>query len=177
MIGKFLEQIISNPANLIAMFSLLVALLASEIALRQAYINREKLRLDLYDKRFKVYTNVLNIYQQLIKYIPSTESQDKLESIHIDFIMTLHESTFLFDKSSGIFELLVEMNDKVFLIKGHKEHGQKIARIDPKVFTKYHEEFQQSLNWFGREGINKLQILLEPYLNFHKIKSISFWGW
>ncbi len=159
----------------IAYLSLIISLCAAWAAIHQFYINKENLRLNLYDKRFKIYSNVLDIYQELIMYSPSTESKDKLELIHKNFILTLHESMFLFDKSSGICELLKEMNDKVFLIKGNKEYGKEFVGCDPNFVIEKHEEFQQALLWFGSDGILKLGNLLEPYLTFHKITKPTFW--
>ncbi len=131
----------------------------------QFRINKNKLRLDLYNKRFEIYTRTIDFYQILLGYDVAKSSENDL--VHKNFIKACRESQFLFKKNSGIYEMLNEMHSKAFKIIGFKEHGKELVDA-PDVFMKQNQEMQDALKWL-MDIIPKLEEALAPYLDFHKI--------
>ncbi len=70
---------------------LILSIFLAYIAFQQMATNRNKLRLDLYTKRFEVYLSVLKFYQELIENGSSKET-------HLDFIAKKESAKFLFSK-------------------------------------------------------------------------------
>ena len=125
------------------------------IAYQQMKTNKNKLKLDLYNKRFEIYTNALKFYQELIGEEVSKET-------HLKFINSKEASIFLFSKDIEIYKLLDEMHSKSFKVIGFKKHGKDIA-CDPAVFLKSNNEMQQVLSWFN-EQVPELRKKMQRYL-------------
>ena len=154
---------------LIAWTPIVISLFLLVITYRQAKINEEKLRLDLYNRRFEIYSSALDYFQALLLYDASQSLQADLLILRKDFVKSCEESQFLFDKKSGVYELLKEMHSKSFVRTGFKETSQVLANagaVDEVIqgFTKSEE----TLSWFS-DAISKLKDKMSPYLNFHKI--------
>ena len=142
-----------------------VAIFAGYIGLRQAKISRDKLRLDLYNRRFDIYEKTLLFYQSITNYDGS--EHEPFSSKHRDFIKAMKESQFLFDPKSGIYKTLLEMHEDAFKIIGFKRHGQEVSRADPVVFSQMHTDMQNALTGFAFQ-IDAIEKAIAPYLNFHK---------
>ena len=85
--------------------ALLVSLLSFSIA-------SERLRLDLYNKRFDIYVRTVKMYQALMK-----SNEDEIsDSLLADFILASREAQFLFGRNSGVYALLIRLNAASFTI-------------------------------------------------------------
>jgi hypothetical protein len=153
---------------LIAVTPIFIAAFVAFIACWQSRINRNKLRLDLYNRRFDVYSKALEFFIFLLSYNPSNISTEVCKNLHKDFIKALRESKFLFDDKSNVHNILKQMNDKAFLIIGLKEQGGALAKADPLEFNKMNEQSLEAMHWFN-EAIPKLEKAMARYLNFHKL--------
>lgn len=149
----------------IAFTPILISLLVAWIAGQQSRISKEKLRLDLYEKRFAVYENSLAFYQVLIggKKLISSGSFPVLQN---NFIKSYRESQFLFRDDSKIFELLGEIHTQSFQITGLAEVGKDIA-TDPDTLLKMSDKRDEALASLNKT-IRELELALALYLNFHK---------
>ncbi|WP_144409075.1 hypothetical protein [Photobacterium halotolerans] len=125
------------------------------IAYQQMAINKRKLNLDLYNKRFSVYTDTLRFYQELVGEKVSQET-------HRSFIASKEASRFLFSEDPSIFKLLDLMHSESFKITGFKKHGKELSRTPE--FVKGVEISQEKLFWFG-EQLTELKNKMSPYLN------------
>jgi hypothetical protein len=76
-----------------------IAVIVAIIAYQQWRVNREKLRLDLYNRRFDIYLRCLNLHEQLIGH----GSPD--ENLLDPFFRAFRESRFMFP-DSGVQDLL-----------------------------------------------------------------------
>ena len=76
------------------------------IAYQQLDTNRKKLKLDLYNKRFEVYSVALEFYQELTGNGASTDLVRK-------FIKKKEAAQFLFSEDPSIYSLLNEMHEKM----------------------------------------------------------------
>jgi hypothetical protein len=89
-----------------------VAAYVARISCLQWKNNQEKLRLDLYERRFAIYMHVLDFHRELLRW-GDTEDQKSLEQ---PFTRAVRESKFLFPESSGVYEFLEEFSSHAFYI-------------------------------------------------------------
>jgi hypothetical protein len=143
-----------------------LAAIAAWIAYRQSRINEEKLRFDLYNKRFEVYRSTV----EFVNALHFLESAESVDAKHIAFVKSVWESEFLFDRSSGIHQLLNEMNSGSFKVLKFKETSAALQGM-PQEQLKLYEDRMKSLEACGN-GLGTLRRLMMPYLYFPSV-SIS----
>lgn len=144
----------------------LVALFVAWVAWRQFKLGRDKLRLDLYERRFAVYERTLAFYNALIGDSKALQSENFLQ-LHLDFIRVCRESQFLFESDTGIFQLLEDLQSRAFKVTGFKVHGHMVAD-DPTTLLKMSKDATDALSYFDT-AIKTLEIKMTPYLNFRKV--------
>ncbi len=125
--------------------TIFIAAFVAFINLNQWRISRDKLRLDLFNRRFDVYLRVLDYYQEFFKVegVPS-------DSITTSFIKAVRESRFIFPKASGIFEFLEEFWHRA------DKFAKNIARRDGDA--------EWILNTMAT-----LETKMEPYVKFKNL--------
>ncbi|WP_105199497.1 hypothetical protein [Pseudoalteromonas sp. T1lg10] len=136
-------------------FAIILALVLAYVAYQQMVINRDKLRLDLYNKRFDVYTTTLKFYQELISDGVSSET-------HKSFIEQKEAAKFLFSQNPSIYLLLDELHEKSFKVKAYKEN--KEFKNSPELYAELVKESNNVVTW-SNHAIKELSKKLEPYLN------------
>jgi hypothetical protein len=145
-----------------AVSTTIVAAYVAVISRRQWKINQEKLRFDLYNRRFEIYLTVLNFYQALALWDGSAEQI----ALEMPFLRAYRESMFLFPPKSGVYELLTEF----------QRHSYNITK-----FEKFRPMFQNagilpaktidrinSLDWILR-SIETLEEKMKPFISFHRL--------
>jgi hypothetical protein len=140
-----------------------VAVASWYIAHWQASISEEKLRFDLYEKRFSVYSRAVDYLQSLVSW----KGSDEDHAAHRLFIKAKLESVFLFPNSE-IPTLLEKMHLDASKVMGLKEHGKELA-ADPPSFTEFYNQGMAGLSNFGL-GVTELQREMAPYLNFELMR-------
>jgi hypothetical protein len=153
---------------LIAVTPICIAAFVALIVFWQSRINKNKLRLELYNRRFDIYSKALEFFIFLLSYNPNNVSTESCKNLHKDFIKAFRESKFLFDDKSNVYSILKQMNDKAFLIIGFKEQGAELAKADPEEFNKMNERSLEAIQWFS-EAISKLEKAMARFLNFHEL--------
>jgi hypothetical protein len=149
--------------------TVLVAGIVAGITYQQWKINREKIRLDLYNRRFDVYASFLNLYNALTENRHTTFT-DEFAPIYRDFIKAQRESQFLFDPESGVYKILENVQAQSLAIILFEE------KIESGEITKGTEQYDR----MEQQAHNAKMVLLitfretlekaiAPYLNFHKI--------
>jgi hypothetical protein len=147
---------------MISYFALLVSIMAACAAVYGAYINNEKLRLDLYNKRFEVYSTTIDFYQALMGWKVSDENQ----RIYLKFIKSFLESRFLF--KPDVYKLLGQMRIKADLIIGFKEHAATTYAGMPDELVKEHKRMLEALaDW--NKNIDEISQLMLKYLDFQEL--------
>ena len=135
---------------------ILMAAFLAYIAWQQMLTNKNKLKLDLYNKRFEIYTDTLKFYQELM-------TEEVTKSTHIKFINSKEASMFLFSEEPSIYKLLEQMHSESFKIIGFKKHGKELSG-SPKEFLKSSEGAQKTLQWFNEQMPN-LRNKMQQFLN------------
>lgn len=144
----------------------LVACSVAVIACLQLSTNRQKLRLDLYNRRFDIYVKTIEFYQALSSYDPLNKNE--FLEIRKRFSRAVKESQFLFDDASGIFLKLDELHATSFKVSGFKEKGGTVLNAGGhKEFLEMSMAADSVLMQFSKE-ISILEKAFKKYLNFHK---------
>lgn len=148
------------------LITLLISGFVAWITHQQLKTNQEKLRLDLYNRRFDIYAKTLNFYHALLEYDASKKAST-FSSLHNEFIKSQREAQFLFDRNSQIFQILEELHSKSFKIIGFKEDGKKTISC-PEMLSKMAAEMTEAFSFFDL-SIKKLEVAMARYLDFHKV--------
>ena len=124
---------------------------------------REKLRLDLYNRRFDVYASTMAYMQALIVWEPVTQSE-RIQQRKA-FIRAMFESDFLFEDNPCIPALLEELNKRSFpMVDFYQRNGEPRAMQLPDFAQKL-ERNEAHVRWI-LEARQSLKTMLTPYLGF-----------
>jgi len=137
-------------------------------------IASSKARLDLYNKRFAIYTTALEYYQVLWG-----KSDASLKVSEANMIKAFRESKFLFKKSDGIYGTLEKIKDAGAMATGIKERieiMEKEVSADGRALTKSRENRSAALQRF-EDNLKTLEQQLEKYLRFKTASGWSFLPW
>jgi len=170
LLYKLMQSISVN--RWISYVTVIVAAVVAFATIGQWLVNRSKLRLDLYDRRFEIYSKTLAFYQIVSWFNPlksSDEDRTKYEVLQIDFIRSHRESQFLFSKKSGIYHLLNEFQKKANSIYQYRESRWERGTKDTK--RENENEFESNKEWMGN-FLPQLEKALKPYLKFQKIAGV-----
>lgn len=126
------------------------------IAYQQLETNRNKLKLDLYIKRFEVYSVSLTFYQELTADGASKE-------LAREFIEKKESAKFLFSTEPSIYSLLNEMHEKSFKINAVKTNRDDLES-NSEVMVLLAKDATEAANWFG-PAIKELSQKMEKFLN------------
>jgi hypothetical protein len=152
---------------------------AACVALAAWRTSREKLRLDLYNRRFDIYSRTLDLLHILETWNPSEREKNSASLEHSAelvkaqqaFVKASREAQFLFDDASRIHKLLERMHADVIAVIGFKRDiGPKLRGAE---LVAENQKFIERLN-----RVNAAAPLLEKgmkkYLDFH---ALSTWRW
>jgi hypothetical protein len=159
-----IESIPKNPDSCIAILSAclvpLVAIVTTYIAWQQFRISRNKLKLDLYDKRYDFYSKLYSLIEEI--HIKAEMPMTAL----VEFRKNYSLGTFLFD--SKIRVVIEQVYTKSFR---HEQIKDKLYRNDGtmKEFKSENEmnalvnEKVEILDWFLKLDFVNLQNLFRKY--------------
>jgi hypothetical protein len=151
-----------------------IAFIAVCIAFFQLKTNRNILRLGLYNRRFEIYSKLIDLCTELPDLKPfekmpqeDKENLDKWKSSVKSFTKYYRESKFLFKEDSEIHSILKDISDKLQSIIQAKEEESKLTNEDIERFTVLLNESQEAKNLIEGGMLKKLEAAMKPYLNFH----------
>ncbi len=142
---------------------IVVTVFVAVIGWLQWKTSSEKLRLDLYNRRFDIFSNTVNFYQKVTGAWAASDIEAK--DTRLRFIKSCLEANFLFDNDSGIQELLNEIDIKSSHVIAMKEG--LFTGMPRELLMIEHEKFMSELEWI-RNAMPRLQEKMSRYLNFHK---------
>ncbi len=154
---SFWIDLISRVVTPVA--AIVVAIYVAQISKRQLQTSQEKLRLDLYQRRYEIYLRVLDFHMALWQ-----QDEPKLNVLHVLFMKAFWESKFLFPKESGIYDFLDNYNTRTSRVRVYR------SEIPPRSDVSLEERAQlaKDQKWI-MNCIGILDEKLGPYLNFHSI--------
>jgi len=143
----------------VPVLTMLIAASVALIAYYQWKTNREKLRFDLYQRRFEIYLRVLDFHFAIWQ-----QDEPKLDLLHVPFMKAFWESKFLFPEESGIYEFLDEYNLRTSRVRVYRSQIPPRSDLTPEERAQLIED-----NIWIKDCIGILEEKLGPYLNFHSI--------
>lgn len=120
-------------------------------------MTKNKLKLDLYNRRFEIYTRVLN-YCNLFM-MGDSKGVDYPEK-KINFIVAFRESNFLFESNSGIYEIIKDLMQTCSFIEFYHANEKGITFDNNK-----HDDVISKQNSI-EEKLITLEKAMSPYLKF-----------
>lgn len=153
-------------AYLSALLTPVIGILGVIIAYQQWRISKNKIKLELYEKRFAVYEATLLFYQNIMVCNAETIKTYEFNVAHKAFIKASREAQFLFSKGSGIFQLLEKWHNYSFKVIGFKESA-KVMVTHPEEFLRMQKECNDALGFF-ESSLKQLEQSLIPYIHFQK---------
>jgi hypothetical protein len=150
--------------NALGWVALFVSVGSLSVAFLAAWSNRERLRFDLYNKRFDIFIAAVNFSNAMSVWSGSEEQIKTRQS----FILAVNESRFLFSRESQVFSILSEINEKSFKKFGI-ETLRPYADAMPREFMGQVNDSIDAMNWIVFSAIPLLTEKMRPYLNFHQL--------
>ncbi|MBT6046328.1 MAG: hypothetical protein HOG49_05845 [Candidatus Scalindua sp.] len=131
----------------------------------QKIISEEKLKLELFDKRFKVFESTRDLFQQILQ-LGKVDRQEarKFRQLTMDAI-------FLFDVEIHDY-LEKEVHIKALRLNNIVKEYDPLPVSTKK--TKLHKERVEIVDWFRGEYF-ELQYLFSPYLKFREWEGYKSW--
>lgn len=117
---------------------------------RQVNINKQNLKLSLYEKRYSIYESTLNFLKAFLLLSLSKKSDDKMAISLVEYKIQVHQSTFLFDDE--VEKYLLEILNKA------SSMSCKIQR---------NQEYIEDIEWIEKQVVEARNIF-KPYLKFKK---------
>jgi hypothetical protein len=132
-----------------------IGLFAASIAYRQWRTAQNKLKYDLFDKRFKV-------FRQCCVFVSSVVSNGKvLEEDRINFVRQTIEARWLFDKKTDIY-LTKGINQKAIDLQGLQNLSE--GGLDDAAREENEQKQLEIKSWFNNQ-FTVLEERFESYLN------------
>jgi hypothetical protein len=147
---------------MISLLAVLVSIVTACILLYAAYINDEKIRLNLYNKRFEVYSVTIDFYQALSDLKYDQELPTNFNNMHLKFIKSCLESHFLFKQD--VYDVFKKMNQSAHDVIADKQHAKDDAEVGKILYV---EGRKASEYW--NEKSEALGELLFEYLDFQEL--------
>jgi hypothetical protein len=150
-----------------AICTIIIASIVAWISRQQWIINREKFRLDLYNRRFEVYVAALEYYRALFVEPEGREIKD----IQAAFVKAYREARFLFPDELDVLSLLGEFQKRANEILSFADPNNKnmLSGMDSLQKIQIGERHTQNIKWMD-ESLPKLEEKIAPYLNFRGYK-------
>jgi hypothetical protein len=150
--------------NFFAFVAVIVSGATFSVALLQWKLAEQKLRLDLYNRRYEIYMAIYAFYTALIGWKGSDEDKAARDR----FFKAKNEAQFLFSPESGVEALYDELHKKSLKVTSFKENPE-MYRSDSKLMMTSFEESNRILLKDFDEGLTRLKKAVAPYMSFHKI--------
>jgi hypothetical protein len=163
----------------LSVMAILIAVASACFAGATAWMSREKLRLDLYNRRFNVYSQTLDFYHALLEWKPtelekaetSLRDSPELRTTQRAFIKASREAGFLFQDESGIQKQLEEMHsDSIGIIGDLRDLLPKL--IGTREFFSENQKCDDRLKRL-HDAIPSLEQKMSAYLDF---QTLLVWG-
>lgn len=135
------------------------------VALAQMKIASAKTRLELYNKRFNIYTCALDYFQAAWG-----KSDKPAETHQREFIRCYRESQFLFEDRDGVYETLTNIKDAGAQAIGLEKMIHELESSptsDPRVAASCREKRMEHLGSFER-SLMTLEKQLSKYIRFER---------
>ena len=137
----------------------LIAIIVGYIAYQQYLLAKRKIRLDLFEKRFRVFIETKNILGLFLR-------DARLDNNDIrKFNLNCAERKFIF--KSDINEYIDKILKEALLISNRTDYIQK-NKVDNEYFSKAANEANEYMDWIIKE-LDIIEIRFKKYLDFRNL--------
>jgi hypothetical protein len=152
------EMVLKYAPPIVTVF---IAAGVAYIAFRQYRTAKEKLRLDLYNRRFDIYSTTLSLYNELIVW----EGTKEQKALQMPFIKAFRESQFLF--SRDVYEVLERFQKNAFVIIMFENVKPMLSSLGEEGM----KQVEKRTNAVNEISISlpEIELRMAPFLDFHKI--------
>lgn len=151
-----------------AFITLVIGTIAAYIAFQQHKVNHDRLRLDLFDRRIKVYDRLIDALKTIVH---DGDREKKKHEIRGALIESMNESQFLFgDDITKYISHIWDVHRKIVRID-LSLNGKKSVPVEPKR-EKLCDDLQK-LEEYLYAQITEAASVFSHYLKF---KSLDFWS-
>jgi hypothetical protein len=157
-----IRHLLETPDLWNKMLTIAIAAFVAIVGVLQWTLSIRKFRYDLYNRRLDIYVSVVVFYRRLIGDLKDTNPTT--QEIRDKFFSSMLEAQFLFDRRSGIYELLAELDYRSFNMIYLKSPDERPA-FEGEYMVKQSTTFTSDLNWIN-DAMPKLAIRMAPYLTF-----------
>lgn len=130
--------------NLSRLFIPVIAFAGIYIAWQQFTANREKIRFELYEKRFKIYSTIIHFMDTLL-----WAGSDSLTEEYIEFNLACHEAEFILPESIN-----VELRKLKNHVRSWKNINRRLAHLNKS------EENDEKID-FAKKEIMEIESIIE----------------
>jgi hypothetical protein len=152
------------------MIATVISAVALVVSAFSFFVASERFRLDLYNKRFDIYVRTVTFYQYFMKS-ETDKTDEHFFKLTSDFIIATRESRFLFSPKSGVYDQLNKLKEAYFVIRGNDELTPDGMPTD--VLLNRHKQRSDALSLWNFGGIERLEDLMSPYLDYHYNVSVT----
>jgi hypothetical protein len=157
-------------ATLVAgLFFILAAVIAWWSVQRQIgateRIEATRIRLDLYNRRYRIFESIFDFYEALIGWTGTPEQRAAQKR----FFTASQEAAFLFKPKSGIADALKRLHEESAKVIGFKEYGEDYMSGGTAFYLEQFQKANHVLLVDFDAALVKLKAELGDYLNFHTI--------
>jgi hypothetical protein len=139
-----------------------IAGLVAWITRRNSEIARQKLRLDLYERRYAVYREARRFRDSVTLW-----NREPTVTIAESFVELAEQARFLFPPDSGVASYLEEMAKHAHFVLNF-EIRYRSSDATPEEQARLAEQKAEHDYWLAR-SMPELERRMGPYLNFHSI--------
>jgi hypothetical protein len=143
-----------------AILTIIIAIGVALIGYQQYVVNKNRLKLELFEKRFKVYNELMKVLARAL--MNGDITRDELNA----FGLCKSEGAFLFDSDLG--EYLQVVFKKLGDLQAHNLYMSKCQNPTPEISQKMVDEIFEICNWIQNE-FNSCKSRFDKYLqvNWH----------
>jgi hypothetical protein len=148
-----------NMQITLSIITVIIGGIVAYVGYQQHLVNRERLKLDLFEKRFAVYTGLQNCLANIFQKGVFDSATD------IALMLNTHPSVFLFDET--ITNYIKEVRNRALLLEETVASLDGLPKSDQRsalVKQKY-----EHLKWLSEQNV-KLPGIFSPYLKFRSWK-------
>lgn len=149
-----------NASTVTSVVTSCIAAFVALIGFNQSRVSRDKLRLDLFNRRFGIYLCVLDYYVSLSRPQTDSDQPDKVDA----FIKAIRESRFMFPPKSGVYPFLEELRTRANEVVNYTE-SLKILVDMPKALSQLTSKHLENTHWI-QQSMSTLEDKIKPYVSF-----------
>ncbi|ELS30436.1 MULTISPECIES: hypothetical protein [Pseudanabaena] len=154
---------------ILALPSIIIAGIVAYIAYQQYEINRQKLKLDLYDRRFKIYSAAIALVRFAYEPFPDQRYKDITEKIDNEFTDHLSAAYFLLNREAfnTLEQISQEVRDLASAMESRLSTVEKLNQLQGA-----NTEECEDLNNDRRKWNSKIESIRQSLSKTHRINSI-----